>query len=202
MLAALFLFSPPLPLAQLLPFIPAGHRESSRRCSPGWPLGACTPFSLRMHGRGVEGLVGCGTGPAVMTRLVSAAGSGAGDGAGVHSRPGGGRHHRQEGAAHQTALPFRQRLHQGDLLCVLPGPRCGSALLPSPSASAARCPFWPVLGPLSCGMAEIHSTEQNWVLCRIVPIFRLGRRRQYCSLEKEGSVCHVLTWVQIPIPRL
>lgn len=73
----------------------------------------------------MEGLPGSAPWPVGITCPVLAAGSRAGDGAGVHSCPGGGRHHRQEGAAHQTALPFRQRLHQGDLLFLLPGPGMG-----------------------------------------------------------------------------
>lgn len=71
------------------------------------------PFLVDGAGQGHGGASGlCPlTGAALMTYPVLAAGSRAGDGAGVHSRPGSGRHHRQEGAAHQTALPLRQRLH-------------------------------------------------------------------------------------------
>lgn len=58
---------------------------------------------------------------------VLAAGSGAGDGTSVHPRPGCGRHHWQEGPAHQTTLPLRQRLHQGDLF--LSSPRSSSSPL-------------------------------------------------------------------------
>ena len=70
-------------------------------------------------------------------------------------------------------------------------------LPPPPGAPSGRC--WGL-----CPVEWQKSTPQNKTgfSAEIVPMVRLGRRRQYCSLEKEGSVCHVLTWVQIPIPRL
>lgn len=144
---------------QLLPLVPAGLRESQRGCCPGW-LGACPPCSLRMHGRGVEGLLGCGSQPVVTTRPVLAAGSGAGDGAGLHPCPGGGRHHRQEGAAHQTALPFRQRLHQGDLPCLPPGPRWNCSA-PSPPCLCSQAPRLAGVGAFSLWLLALLSSPQK-----------------------------------------
>lgn len=133
-----------------------------------------------------------------------AAGSRARDGAGVYSRPGGGRHHRQKGAAHQAALPFRQRLHQGDLLCLLPGPRQRSALLPSPATFVPRCPIWLVWGPFPCGITVPLAFGLAWSSMECLPrfwIFRPGRR-QYCSVERKLRFWHRLTSVPIPAPKL
>lgn len=107
-------------------------------------LGTRICYFWRLCGSWVEGLLGPASPHSLVfgkESLVLAAGSRAGDGTGVHPRPGCGRHHRQEGPAHQTALPVRQRLHQGDLLLRPPGPSINSSPLtfhtgsekPSPS---------------------------------------------------------------------
>jgi len=80
------------------------------------------------------------------------AASGAGDGARLHPRAGGGCHHRQEGPAHQAALPVRKCLHQGRVALVgtppLPAsPRAGSFLAGNTTRKAQVVG----LGAQSCG---------------------------------------------------
>lgn len=112
------------------------------------------PFFLDSAGQGhgrASGLCPL-TRAALMTCPVLAAGSRAGDGAGVHSRPGGGRHHRQEGAAHQAALPVRQRLYQGDQLCSPSGSQGGRALCSHRPLLCSQTPHLPSVRALSCGV--------------------------------------------------
>lgn len=156
--------------------------------------GCLHPFLPEDTRRGVEGLLGGGPWPVVVTRPVSAAGSGAGDGAGLHPRPGRGRYHRQEGPAHQTALPLRQRLHQGDLLRV-PG---RTAPLHRPLAFVPRRPCLAGVGAFSPWLLALLSSLQK--------SFQFpgegGGRRRYGSLEGEVRLCLRPMWVQVPILRL
>lgn len=76
-------------------------------------------------------------------------------------------------------------------------PDVGVLCFPSPSASDPGRAVWLLWGPLSREMQKPFPRDKAGFSAD-----RLGRRRQYYSLEKEVSFCRMLTWVQIPVPRL